>query len=76
LTRLVVIYEFQFTEAIEKVLTESPLLDMHTGVVHLAWRESADGADPLKGCKYIWMHRDCQPWGQTLPIQCPKCGTV
>jgi len=76
LTRSVVIYGFPFTEAIEKVLTESPLLGMHTGIVHLAWRELADGAEPLKSCKYIWTHCDCQPWGQLLPIQCPSCGTV
>jgi len=76
LTRLVVIYGFPFTEAIEKVLTESPSLGMHTGIVHLAWRESADGVEPLKSCKYIWMHCDCQPWGQLLPIQCPSCRTV
>jgi len=76
LTRSVVIYGFQFTEAVEKVLTESPLLGMHTGVVHLVWKESVDGADSLEGCKYVWTHRECQPWGQLLPIQCPQCGTV
>ena len=76
ITRSVVIYSFQFTKALEQVLTESPLLGMHTGIVHLAWSQSDNEADLLKGCKYVWTHRDHQPWGQPLPIQCPQCGTV
>ena len=55
---------------------ESPLLGMHTGVVHLAWSQSDNEVVLLKGCKYVWTHRDRQPWGQPLPIQCPQCGTV
>jgi len=76
LTRLVMIYGFKFTEALDKVLTESPVLGMHTGIMHLAWKESVDGAGQLEGHKYIWTHRESQLWGQILPIQCPKCGTV
>lgn len=76
LTRSVVIFGFKFTEALNKVLTKSPILGMHTGVMHLAWKELTDGAGWLEGRKYVWTHHESQPWGQKLPIQCPECGTM
>ena len=74
--RSVIIYGFQFTKALEQVLTESLLLGMHTGIVHLAWSQSDNEVDLLKGCKYVWTHCDRQPWGQPLPILCPLCRTI
>lgn len=26
--------------------------------------------------QYLWAHRDYQPWGQTLLLQCPQCRVI
>jgi hypothetical protein len=49
-------------------LQPSIVLARHTSVVHLK-----KGID--KGSKYVWAHRDMQPWGTPLPAQCPNCKT-
>jgi len=74
ITKLIVIHGFIFTVALEHVLKESTTLGMHTGIVHFFLGNSGDGKSVFQVTKYVWMHQDCQPWGQPLPIQCPECG--
>jgi len=40
---------------------------MHTGVAHIT---------PDVVMRYIWSHRDIQPWGKSIPTQCPVCFVV
>lgn len=74
-TKSVVIHGFDFTHALEHVLKESAHLGMHTGVVHFSLGDQGD-ANVLEVVKYVWAHRDYQPWGVELPMQCPQCGAV
>ena len=67
---------FEFSRALEQALMECPALGMHTGAVHLMWSQLVGGAELLEGYKYVWTHRDRQPWGEPLLIQCKQCGTV
>ena len=74
-TKSVVIHGFEFTQALEHVLKESAHLGMHTGIVHFSLADPKD-TNMLNVVKYVWAHRDYQPWGVKLPMQCPQCGTV
>jgi len=66
-TKSVVIHGFNFTEALEHTLKQCPALGKHSGLIHLT-----------PGCvtRYIWAHREYQPWGTRLPLQCPQCGVL
>lgn len=66
-TKSVVIHGFGFTEALEHSLKQCSTLGRHTGIIHFAHHTIT---------KYLWAHRDYQPWGQTLPLQCPQCGVL
>jgi hypothetical protein len=67
LTKSIVIHGFKFTEALKHSLRHCSTLGRHTGIVHLAHDHAA---------KYSWAHRDYQPWGQVLPLQCVQCGVL
>ena len=65
ITQSVVIHGFNFTEALEKALKENFKLGRHTNVFHFT---------PDCVTKYLWAHKDYQPWGHKLPLQCSQCG--
>lgn len=67
LTKSVVIHGFQFRDALKHSIKLCPLLGKHTGVVHIT-RPVVE--------KYMWGHKVIQPWGERLPLQCPKCGVL
>src|SRR5437879_3742089 len=73
ITKSVVVHGFDFVKALEHILQESSTLGMHTAVFHF---RAADPGTDVKTVRYVWMHRDYQPWGQSLPMQCPQCRTV
>jgi hypothetical protein len=63
-TKSVVINGFDFISALEHTLKQCLTLERHTNVVHI---------HPSGITKYIWAHRDYQPWGKRLPLQCWEC---
>ena len=66
-TKSVVIHGFGFTEALEHTLKQCLTLGKHTSIVHFK---------PHCVMQYVWAHKDYQPWGHTLPLQCPQCGIL
>ncbi|THH15167.1 hypothetical protein EW146_g5267 [Bondarzewia mesenterica] len=53
------------------ILADSYHLAHHAGILHAYW----DGPD-LKSRLYRWVHQTARPWGQRLPLQCPRCGPL
>ena len=43
------------------------MLRKHSAVIHLA---------PDKVMRYVWTHKDYQPWGTKLAAQCLWCGSL
>jgi hypothetical protein len=66
-TQSVVIHGFNFTKALKHALKESIRLGRHTNILHFT---------PDCITKYSWAHKDYQPWGYRLPLQCPQCGIL
>ena len=66
-TKSVIINGYSFTSALEHTLRQCLTLGRHTNIIHL----HSQGVT-----RYIWAHRDYQPWGQQLPLQCPHCGIL
>jgi hypothetical protein len=50
-------------------LQPSYVLARHSSVIHI----KRDDKGAIRSSKYVWAHRDMQPWGQPLPAQCPQC---
>lgn len=67
LTRNVVVHHIEFVTALEHLLRDETELGMHTGLVHIT---------PDAAMRYIWTHRQTQPWGKYIPVQCPECFVV
>ncbi|KAG6377670.1 hypothetical protein JVT61DRAFT_14436 [Boletus reticuloceps] len=65
-TKSVVLHDFKFTEALEHALRNASALGKHSAIIHIA----------SKVTKYVWSHKDYQPWGTMLPLQCPQCGVL
>lgn len=66
-TRSVVVHSYNFTSALEHTLKQCLTLGKHTNVLHFH-------SDSVT--YYLWAHRDYQPWGKRLPLQCPQCGIL
>ena len=62
-TQSVVIHTFNFTEALEQMLKENFKLGKSTNVLHFTFT-------PDCVTKYMWAHKEYQPWGHKLPLQC------
>lgn len=67
ITQSVVIHGFNFTEALQHTLRETFRLGRHTNVLHIT---------PESVTRYLWAHKEYQPWGHKLPLQCPQCGIL
>ena len=67
LTLSIINQGFEFTEALEETLRESPKLGKHTNVLHFTSHDVA---------KYLWCHSEYQPWGHALSLQCSQCGAT
>ncbi|KAM6489444.1 hypothetical protein JOM56_015077 [Amanita muscaria] len=67
LTKSYVINGYPFTQALEHLLPDVTELGKHTSIIHFCERDIV---------KYSWTHREYQPWGVSLPIQCPACGVL
>ena len=67
LTKSLVVEGFEFTTALEHGLKENSMLRKHSGVIHLA---------PNNITRYVWAHKEYQPWGEKIPAQCPQCGLL
>ncbi|KAN0086259.1 hypothetical protein V8E55_007393 [Tylopilus felleus] len=65
-TKSVVLHDFEFVNTLEQALKNATLLGKHSGIIHVASRVT----------KYVWSHKDYQPWGTALPLQCPQCGLL
>lgn len=63
-TKSMVIHGFAFTPALENALKECLTLGKHTGIIHFT---------PRSATKYLRAHKEMQPWGHKLPLQCPQC---
>ncbi len=66
-TKSVVIHSYSFTPALEHTLKQCLTLGKHTNLLHFH-------SDSVT--YYLWAHRDYQPWGKKLPLQCPNCGIL
>jgi hypothetical protein len=67
LTESVIIEGYNFTEALEHNIKECLSLGKHTNVIHLTLTSIT---------RYLWAHKEYQPWGQRLSLQCPQCGIL
>ena len=67
LSRNMLVHQIGFAVALEHLLQDESELCMHTGVVHIT---------PNVVTRYTWSHRDIQPWGKSIPTQCPTCFIV
>ena len=70
LIEAVFIEQHDVETAVPNALGHSNKLGQHSGVYLLT-----RATNSLKITKYLWAHRDFQPWGCILPLQCPFCGT-
>lgn len=66
-TKSIIIHGFNFAPALEHALKQCLTLGRHTNIIHLT---------PHCVTRYLWAHRDYQPWGRKLPLQCPQCGIL
>jgi hypothetical protein len=66
-TKSTVIHGFDFTAALEHALKQSHTLGKHSNIIHLT---------PHSITQYLWAHKDYQPWGRKLAVQCPQCGIL
>lgn len=66
-TKSVIIHSYSFPTALEHTLKQCLTLGKHTNILHF----HSDGVT-----YYLWAHRDYQPWGKRLPLQCPQCGIL
>jgi len=67
LCKQIIILGEEFSSALRQSLRECVTVGKHTNIVHL-------GVGSAR--KYIWAHKDYQPWGNKLPLQCPQCGKL
>ena len=67
LTWDIAVNAFDFTHALKTLLQD---------VCDLSWHMSNVYLTPNGAHCYTWTHRDIQPWGKHLPIQCFQCGVV
>lgn len=63
-TKSVVLHNFTFVDALEHSLKNATDLGKHSAIIHISGKVN----------KYVWSHKDYQPWGTALPLQCPQCG--
>lgn len=56
--------------AMPRALANSNKLGRHSGVYTFS-----QVGDQVLTTRYVWADRDFRPWGQTLPAQCPVCGS-
>ena len=64
LSRNMLVHQIGFAVALKHLLQDESELGMHTRMVHIT---------PNVVMCYIWSHRDIQPWGKSIPMQCPTC---
>ncbi len=68
ITKDIVIHGFSFDSALKESLrVHCDTLGKQTNVVHISDSSAR---------KYVWAHRNIQPWGRRLPTQCPRCGVL
>ena len=65
-TKSAVLHHFGFVDALEHALKSADALGKHSAVIHFA----------AEVTKYVWSHKEYQPWGTVLPLQCPQCGIL
>lgn len=61
--------------ALLEVLGTSSRLGPHSNIILLSLTHGGT-ATHLTVSKYPWGHLDTCPWGQSLSLQCPRCGCV
>lgn len=66
----IVIEGRSFDSAVGQILNTSAL-SRHTGIIRF-WRDGP----VIKKCELRWSHLRTQPWGQSVPYQCPSCRCV
>jgi hypothetical protein len=64
----VVIHGFEFEDAFESSIRHhSYTVGKQTNILHFSG---------LSVQKYVWAHKEIQPWGNRIPLQCPQCGAL
>ncbi|KAG8212830.1 hypothetical protein J3R82DRAFT_11128 [Butyriboletus roseoflavus] len=71
LTDLVVLQGHTFPDAVPVTLEQSNNLNRYSRVYVLLLSQDRK---IINTARYLWLHRDYQPWGKDVPMQCPKCG--
>jgi hypothetical protein len=72
LAQRVIVENFNIDDKlIDVVLNSSPIAARHTSIVHIKLSENGQVQTRKK---YVWAHKDMQPWGNPLPPQCERCG--
>ena len=65
----VIVEGFDISKFLFQFLDNAPFVARHTAIIHLANKPGGG----VVGRKYIWSHKNIQPWGQQLPSQCQEC---
>jgi hypothetical protein len=66
------IEEFSCDACLRWLLPSEEFISCHTDIL-LFFREVGG---VVRGRKYIWTHPELNPWGNKLPIQCPRCLSI
>lgn len=61
----------KFDSAIGLLLNTSPL-SRHTGILRF-WKDIRNHCVVFRSCELRWAHLRTQPWGRSVPYQCPSC---
>ncbi|TFY53528.1 hypothetical protein EVG20_g10074, partial [Dentipellis fragilis] len=71
------IHGYDLSQAIERILSESPHdFRRHTGVIHLGYNKNLGNntsASSVFTTHYMWHSHTIMPWGIQIPLQCPEC---
>lgn len=67
LAKNVVVQGFDFAKALENIIGDYSELGRHTAIIHIT---------PSTATRYVWTHREIQPWGVRVPGQCHQCGVL
>ena len=73
LAQKLIVEGFQIDKNFVRIMLGPALIAArHTSIVHII--KNGPGSDtPVSSFKYVWAHREMQPWGRPKPAQCSKC---
>jgi hypothetical protein len=69
----VYVEKFEVSTCLSRILPATSRICRHTDIAQIC--RAKDG-DQFQVLQYTWAHDKFRPWGNSLPVQCPNCGTL